>query len=112
VVVSAVVTTVLMLGSAAAFSSSIKSVGQARTLGRAATFLETTGESIAAQPYSNLETMDGNRFFDGADEASSDYICELTVFPVETNLLQLRLVLEDASTGRELARTTSLRSWR
>ena len=85
------VATVALLASAGAFASSIDNVEASKRLTEAAVFAETVLEDLTAQEYTNLLSLDGNEFFDAADEASSNYRAELTVFQAAVGLRQIRL---------------------
>ncbi len=101
---------VVLLGTAAAFSSNLFVVDQAKRMTGGTLLLETVMEDLSAQNFGNLLVMNGNQFFDGADAASSEYSVDLTVFQAQVNLLQVNAVLTDLRTGREVGRVTSLRS--
>jgi Tfp pilus assembly protein PilV len=104
------ITATILLASAAAFLSSIATVKSAERTSRGAIFAETVMEDLAAQPYANLLTFNGNRIYDDATVARAHYAVDLTVFTAAIDLIQLRAVLTDLRTGRELARMTTLRT--
>jgi hypothetical protein len=104
------VATMALVASAGAFAGSVKSVQASRQLTEAAVFAETIIEDVAAQEYANLLLLDGNVLIDGADAASSQFEAELTVFQAAVGLIQVRVVVTDARTGRELGRVTTVRS--
>lgn len=112
VCVSTIVLAVLFLGLAMTIRTNLFAVGSAERMARATLFLETTMESLSAQPFDNLLVMNGDRLFDAADEGASNYAADLAVFPAAVDMLQLRVVLSDLQRGREIARVTTFRSRR
>lgn len=104
----AIVTTVLT-ASAGAFISNLSAARGAQRVGRATLFLETVMQDLSAQPYDALLAFDGNRIFDGADEAHSDCSATLSVFQAGVGLLQLRVLVTDLRSDRELGRLTTYR---
>ncbi len=109
---SLLVVAIVVTGAARAFSSSLNAVGQAKRTTNAAIFLETTMEDISAQPYANLLTLNGNQVFDRTDAADSEYSIRLSVFQAELELIQIRAIVTDLDTNREMGRVTALRSSR
>jgi len=107
----AIVATVL-LSLAGAFSTDLLGVDQARRVTDGSVFLETCMENLAAQPYENLLALDGEQIFDRTDAGDSKYVIDLRVFPSEVGLMQVRAVLADLRTNREIGRVTALRSWK
>jgi hypothetical protein len=103
-----IVTTVLM-AAAGALLSSLSSVSNAARTSRATVFLETVMEDLSAQPYANLLAFNGNTIYDQAAAANSNFSCNLTVFTVAVNLVQLDVVLRDTRGNREVGRVTTLR---
>ena len=112
VVIAITVTTVILIASAAAFSGSVNAVNQAKRMGRAAAFLETVMEDLAAQSYSDLPSFNGNAFYDQASPADSDVGVTVTVFLSAVDLLQLRAVLTDLRTGEVIGDVVTLRTRR
>ncbi|MEW6074435.1 MAG: hypothetical protein AB1726_17805 [Planctomycetota bacterium] len=106
-----VVTTVL-LGATRAFSASLAAMAQARDVTRGALFLETALEDVGTQPYGSLLALNGDRIFDRPDAADSRFAVDLTAFLAEVDLIQVRAVLVDLRTDREVGRVTTLRSAR
>jgi hypothetical protein len=107
----AIVTTVLT-ASAGAFMSNLSTARTAQRISRATLFLETVMQDLSAQVYDDLPAFNGNRFFDGASEAASDYSITLAVFAAGIDLLQIQAVLTDLRSDRELGRLTTYRSAR
>jgi hypothetical protein len=107
----AIVMTILG-GVSGAFLSSLSATQRAESLTRGSLFLETVMEDLSAQAYADLPAFDGNRVFDQGDEASSRFSVRLTVFQSEVDLLQVRALLTDLRSDRELARLTTFRSAR
>jgi hypothetical protein len=103
-----IVTTVLM-AAAGALLSSLSAVSSAARTSRATVFLETVMEDLAAQPYDNLLAFNGNTIYDQAAVAQSNYIANVSVFTVATNLRQVNVVLNDKQRNREIGRVTTLR---
>ena len=106
---SIVVATTVLLGAARAFSASLSAVGQAKDTTDAALFLESVLEDIAAQPYDNLLPLNGDRVFNRTDADDSRFAVDVTVFPSAIDLLQLRAVVSDLRTNREVGRVTTFR---
>ncbi len=104
------VTTVLLMATASTFFGNMKSVGQARSLSSATLFLETVREDLLAQPYSNLQAMNGNSFFDNGAANGSRFRADLTVFQTGIGLLQVRISLIDLQTDAEIGRLVTVRS--
>lgn len=104
------VATVALLASAGAFASSIDNVESSKKITEAAVFAETILEDISAQEFEDLLNLDGNEFYDAGDEDSSSYAAEVTVFQAAVGLRQIRLVIRDIQSGRELGRLTTQRS--
>jgi hypothetical protein len=103
-----IVTTVLM-AAAGALLSSLSAVASAQRTSRATVFMETVMEDLAAQPYDNLLTFNGNTVFDQATLAGSNYTANISVFPVAVNLRQVDVILNDRRGNREIGRVTTLR---
>ncbi|MCY2959632.1 MAG: hypothetical protein NTY35_05640 [Planctomycetota bacterium] len=101
-----------LLATARTLASSVTVVNDARRMNRAAVFLETVMEDVAAQPYANLLALDGNQITDGVTGASSSYSAELTVFQAAADLIQVEAQLTDLRSGREIGRVTTLRARR
>lgn len=110
--ISMVIVATFLLASAGAFTSSISSTEQSRRTTAAAVFLETTMEDVSAQAYPNLLALNGNQIFDVTNANDSNYRVDLTVFVAELNLTQVRAVVSDLRTGREVGRLSSQRSGR
>ncbi len=108
--VSMMIVVTLLLASAGAFTSSLKTTGQARRTTDAGVFLETTLEDISAQPFPNLLALNGNQIFDVTNANDSNFRVDLTVFQVELNLLQVRAVITDLRTRRVVGRLSTQRS--
>lgn len=104
----AIVTTVLT-ASAGAFLSNISTARTAQSISRATVFLETVMQDLSAQAYEDLPAFNGDRVFDDATEAASDYSVRLAVFEAGVGLLQVQAVLTDLGTDRELGRLTTFR---
>lgn len=107
----AVITTVLM-ASAGAFVSSLSSVESAQRRTRATVYLESVMENISAQPYDNLPSFNGNRLYDNAVVASSNYAADIRVFTAALDLQQVEVILTDLRSNTEITRVTTLRSRR
>ncbi len=110
VTIALAITATVLLASAAAFMTSIAAVNSAQRTSRGALFAETVMEDLGAQPYANLAAFNGNTMFDGATLATSQFTVGLTIFTVAVDLIQVRAVLTDRHTGRELGRLTTLRA--
>ena len=98
-----------LLASAQTMATSIAAVNDAERMNRAAIFLETVMEDLAAQPFGNLLAFDGNRLNERDTAAASLYAIDLTVFQAAVDLVQIQAVLRDQRTGRELGRATTQR---
>lgn len=103
---------VLLLATAATFSSSIFTANQAREITDGAIFLETAMEDLSAQPYVNLLALHGNVIYDGEHEDDSQYALELSVFQQEVDLIQIVAQLTLLQSGRGAGKVTTLRSRR
>lgn len=101
-----------LMASARTLISSVTVVNDARRTTRAALFLETVMEDIAAQPYADLLVLDGNEIVDGDTAGQSSFSAELTVFQADVELIQVEAVLSDLRTGREIGRVSTLRARR
>jgi hypothetical protein len=106
------ITATVLLASAAAFTSSIASVNSAQRTIRGASFADTVMEDLQAQPYDSLLAFNGNRVYDQPLAADAHYSVDLSVFTAAVDLIQVRAVLTDLHTNRELGRMTTLRSRR
>jgi len=112
VMLASVVVTILILGSAAAFSETVGGARMARKLTSGVLFLETVSENIGAQAPANLLALHGNQSFDGPDAARSEYRVDLSVFEVQAELLQVELALVELSSGNRLGAVATQRSLR
>ncbi|MCB9916752.1 MAG: hypothetical protein H6828_16650 [Planctomycetes bacterium] len=106
------VLSVLLMGITAGFSIDLGSLGRAKRLTAGTALLQTVVEDLSAQSYDNLLALNGDQFFDGADADSSEYSVTLATFEADVDLLQVRAVLTDLDTGRELGRIVTQRSRR
>lgn len=107
----AVVLTVLM-ASAGAFGSSLGAVNSARRTSRASVFLETVMEDLSAQSYDDLLSFNGNKVFDQASSAASEFEVDLTVTQSTVNMRRIDAVLVDKRTNREMGHVATMRSKR
>lgn len=112
VVVALTLVTGVMLGASAGFSGSLAAVDRAQQLQDARSHLQTVLEDVAAQPFDNLLALNGNQVLSGASASSSAFVTDLTVFQAQVDLLQIRAVTRDQSTGQQIASVTTLRSRR
>lgn len=110
--VSIAVAAVILLAALSAFGASVRTSGSARGTTDAAIFLEATLENLHAQSYDAVLAMNGNRFFDGPEEARSSYAVDLVAFESAVDLLQVEATLVDLGSGRPTARLATLRSRR
>ncbi len=110
--VSIAIVAAVLLASASSFSTTIKATEQGQRTTEAGIFLETTMENVAAQPYANLLSLDGNLVFDEANAGDSNYSAAISVWLSSVDLLQIRVIITDLRTGRAVARLTTLRSRR
>jgi hypothetical protein len=99
-----------LLAALSAYGSTIRSSESARGTSAAAVFLESTFENLQAQGFDALLAMNGNRFFNGADEAHSSMAIDLVAFTAGVNLLQYETTLVDLRTDRTIGRLATLRS--
>lgn len=99
----------VLVGLAGAFFASAKAVTSAQRSSRATVFLQTVLENLAAQPYDELTAFDGDRVYDAAAAAGSNWAVDLTVFTAAVDLQQVEAVLTDLQTNRVLTRVTTLR---
>lgn len=112
VIVALAVVTAALVTSVGAFSRNVASVESARNTSRAAAFLESVMENVAAQDFDALSAFDGDRVHEGETAQSSQHAVDLTVFTAGVDLVQIRAVLVELNTGREIGRATTLRSRR
>lgn len=112
VMLASVVVTILIVGAAAAFSETVGGARMARSLTSGVLFLETVSENVGAQPRANLLALHGNQSFDGPDAARSAYRVDVSVFEVQTELLQVELALFELASGNRLGTVASQRSLR
>jgi Tfp pilus assembly protein PilV len=112
VCISTIVIAILFLGLAGTIRTNMTAVGSAERMARAALFLETTMESLAAQPFDNLLVMNGDRLFDADPQGAANYAADLTVFPTAVDMVQVSVVLSELRNGSELGRVTTLRTRR
>lgn len=112
VMVSSFIVAILFLAMTGAFSSNLMSMTVSKKMTQASMFLETTMESLSAQDYDSLLTMNGNRFFDQVTAAGSNYAVDLAVFTTGIELLQIRASLVDLRNNQEMARVITHRSRR
>ncbi len=110
VMIASGVVAVLLMATAAAFSSNIKAVGMARSLTGGGIFLETVHEDLMAQSFNNLLALNGNQVFDGDSPAASQFRVDLDVFLVSPGLIQVRAGMVDLQSGNELARIVFMRA--
>lgn len=105
----ALVTTGL-LAAAGSFSTSLTSVQAAQQQSEAGVFLATVLENLRAQPFGGLLAFNGDRLFDGPDQAHSRYVADLTVFQAGVGLVQIDVRIAELDSGRELTRVATLRA--
>lgn len=110
VMIAGGVIAVLMMATAAAFSSNLKAVGMAKSLTGGGIFLETVHEDLMGQSFHNLLSLSGNQIFDGETPEASQYRVDLDVFLVAPGLIQVRAGMVSLQSGDELARIVFLRS--
>lgn len=108
VIALAIIASVLV-GLAGGFFASAKAVSSAQRSSRATVFLQTVLENLAAQPYDELTAFDGDRVYDAAAAAGSNWAVDLTVFAAAVDLQQIEATLTDLQTNRVLTRVTTLR---
>ncbi len=101
-----------LMATAHTLASSIHAVNEAQRTNRAAMFLGTVMEDVAAQPYANLLALDGNQLLDGPNVDRSNFTVGLTAFQSAADLIQVDAVLMDLRSGRETGRVTTLRARR
>lgn len=112
VTIAIAITATVLMASGAAFGTNVKTVVSAQRTSRAMVFFGTVMEDLSAQPYTALLAFNGNRIYDGASAAKSNYAIDLSIFLASVDLLQVRALLTDLRTNRELARATTLRTRR
>ena len=106
------VVTMVLLGSAGAFSSSLSAVGRAKDLNGAAVFLEMVMEDLSAQNYADLLAFNGNTIYDHTNTSDSEHTVTLSVFLSQVDLIQIDAVARDVDTGKVVGSVTTLRSRR
>jgi hypothetical protein len=112
VAIAAVIVASIMVVSNAAFLSSFSATERAQDLRSVGLLLGTVMEDVAAQPYDNLLSLNGNQVFNGANAASSRVRVTIETFQSEVDLIQVRAVATELDSGREVGRVVSLRSAR
>ncbi|MBI5361891.1 MAG: hypothetical protein HZA53_01850 [Planctomycetes bacterium] len=109
VTISIAILSMFLLGSAAAYVGVLRGAKDARRTSRAGVYLASVMEDLAAEPYDNLAGLNGSTFHDQPTVQGSAFVVELSVFPAAVNLLQLRAIVKDPNSNRELARVVTLR---
>ena len=112
VALAATILAFALVATASSFSTNLSAVRQAKGINKAARFLEETMDAVAAQPYENLLSLNGNVYYDHQVVRAARYRIGMTVFLASADLLQVRAVLTDRRTGQELARVVTYRSRR
>ncbi|MEZ5980205.1 MAG: hypothetical protein R3F34_18605 [Planctomycetota bacterium] len=110
VAIAAVIVTVILFVSNAAFVSSFAATNRAHDNRRVARLLDTVMEDVSAQPYSVLLSLNGNTILEGDTEGSSQYQVDLETFQADVDLIQVRAVAREIESGREVGRVVTLRS--
>jgi type II secretory pathway pseudopilin PulG len=110
ITISIAVMATIFLVTASAFTSTLRATEQARRTTSASIFLEATLESVSAQPYQNLLSLNGNQVFDVNDAGDSNYRTDISAFLADVNLIQVTTVLTDLRSGRVLGRVNTLRA--
>lgn len=110
VAISTVIATILVLATAAVFSENMQVVERSRGMTGGASFLGTTLESVSAQSYDNLLTLNGTRLFENTDADDSAYAVDLTTFLVEVGLVQVEAELVDLKSDRVVGRVLCQRA--
>lgn len=105
-----VIVATVLLSSVGSFTTSLRGVNGAQRQSRGSLFLETVMEDLAAQPYANLPSFNGNRFYDRTNATASNFSVDLTVFLAAVDLQQVQAVLTDVRSQRVLARVTTMRT--
>lgn len=103
-----VIVTVL-IASAGAFGSSVKTVNSARLTSRASVFVETVMEDLSAQDYDNLLTFNGNDVFDNATAARSELGARITVTQAAVGIRRIDVIVRELRTNQVLGRVATLR---
>lgn len=106
------VASTMFMALAAAFTTSLQATSRAERMTDGAMFFETVMSDLAAQPYDNLLSLNGNQIFDRTNAGDSEYVVALTVFSPEIGLVQIDAVLTDLDSGRVSGRLSTWRSQR
>lgn len=109
VTIAIAIVSMILLSSASAFLGSLRGARQARDTSSGALFLQTVMEDLAAQPWASLTTFNGDQIYDQTTPARSNYRVDLSVFLASVDLVQIRAIVRDARTNREIGRLTTLR---
>lgn len=112
VAIAAVIVATIMVVSNAAFLSSFNATSQAEDQRGVARLLDTTLENLRAQSYDTLLALNGNIIFDGDGPNDSRAAVRIETFQADVDLIQIRAIATDVSTGREIGRVISQRSAR
>ncbi|MFO1009546.1 MAG: hypothetical protein U1F29_05730 [Planctomycetota bacterium] len=110
VTIAIAVLAMLMLSSASAFLGAMNGARDARRTSRASVYLATVMEDVQATPYDSLLSLNGNSFHDQATLARSAFVVDVAAFPAAVDLIQVRAIVRDARSNRELGRIATLRS--
>lgn len=109
VMIAIAIVSMILLSSGSAFLGSLRGAERARTTSAASVFLQTVMEDLSAQPWANLQTFNGDQIYDQPTPARSNYRVDLSVFLTSVDLLQIRAIVRDTRTNRELGRLTTLK---
>jgi len=112
VTIAIAIVSMILLSSGSALIGSLHGARQARETSTASVFLQTVMEDLSAQPWANLPTFNGDQIYDQPTPARSRYRVDLSVFTTSVDLLQIRAIVRDTRTNRELGRLTTLKERR
>ena len=109
---SLAVVAILMLAAVSAFTSNVGAVHRSQAITSASIFLEATLENLDAQGVDELLAMNGDRLFDGPDEAASTYAADLVVFLAAVDLVQVEVDLIELRGERPIGKVVVLKARR
>ncbi len=112
IALAAAILTFALVGVASAFGSNASAVGEARGLTKATQFLEEIFDSVVAQSFDDVDSLNGNVLFDRLPSSQARYRIRVTVSQMSVDLKQVRLVLLDNRTGNQITKLVTYRSRR
>lgn len=110
--IASVILTLALVSVASSFGSNATAVENARGVTRASQFLEEVLDSVTAQPFDNLTSLNGNRLYDHTTHGEARYRAEITVSLAAVDLYMVRVKLLANKSGNEITKVVTYRSRR